>query len=374
MALPSSSPKFHVLLLVTLVLSFCIPAFSQTETATVSGTITDQTGAAVPGADVKLVNVLTGITATTKSNGTGLYVFPTVRPSQYRMTVEKPGFRQVVLTDLTVNVQDTLSRNFKLQLGVVGESVTVSGATETVNTQSAAVSTVVDSQFVENMPLNGRSFQSLIELTPGVLITPVSSSFSPGMFSVDGQRTNTNYFTVDGVSANFGTNTGFEGAGQSYGGSTPAVTSGGGTNGLVSVDAMQEFRIQTSSYAPEFGRSPGAQISIVTKGGTNQWHGMTFSMPGTGSIILRSRNRRSARTTLAAPSAGPSGRTTPSSSSHMKVSGCVCRRRQPDTTLTRQPKLPSQAQVPGSRSLPPPRQHRIPSRTVVTCSTRPVTT
>jgi len=273
MALPGSSPKFYVLLLVTLVLCLCVPSFSQFENATVSGTITDPSGAIVPGAQVKLTNVNTGITATVPSNESGLYVFSVVHPGQYRMTVEKPGFRQIVLTDMTVNVQDTLSRNFKLQLGVVGESVTVTGGIETINTVSAAVSTVVDSQFVENMPLNGRSFQSLIELTPGVLITPVSSGFSPGMFSVDGQRTNTNYFTVDGVSANFGTNTGFEGAGQSYGGSTPAVTSGGGTNGLVSVDAMQEFRIQTSSYAPEFGRSPGAQISIVTKGGTNQWHG-----------------------------------------------------------------------------------------------------
>jgi hypothetical protein len=186
------------------------------------------------------------------------------------MTVEKPGFRQVVLTDLTVNVQDTLSRNFKLQLGVVGESVTVSGATETVNTQSAAVSTVVDSQFVENMPLNGRSFQSLIFLTPGITITP---SYSGGQFSVNGQRTDANYVTVDGVSANFGITLG-GGAGNF--GEGVAYNAAGGTNGLISVDAMQEFRIQTSTYAPEFGRSPGAQISIASKGGSNQWHGTAY--------------------------------------------------------------------------------------------------
>ncbi len=275
MALPSSSPKFHVLLLVTLVLSFCIPAFSQTETATVSGTITDQTGAAVPGADVKLVNVLTGITATTKSNGTGLYVFPTVRPSQYRMTVEKPGFRQVVLTDLTVNVQDTLSRNFKLQLGVVGESVTVSGATETVNTQSAAVSTVVDSQFVENMPLNGRSFQELITLAPGVQ-TNSTSSGDQGQFAVNGQRANANYFTVDGVSANVGSWY-FPGQyAQASAGTLPATNIQGGFNGLVSVDDLQEFRVLTSTFSPEFGRSPGAQVIMVTRSGTNQYHGAVY--------------------------------------------------------------------------------------------------
>ena len=271
MALRSSSAKFHVLLLVTLALSLCIPSFGQSENATVSGTITDPTGAAVTGAQVKLTNVNTGITAATPSNETGLYVFPVVRPGQYRMVVEKQGFRQIVLTDLTVNVQDALSRNFKLQLGVVGESVTVSGDVNKVNTQDASVSTVVDSQFVENMPLNGRSFQSLIYMTPGVAITP-SDIYGLGQFSTNGQRTDTNYFTIDGVSANFG-GAPNGGVGSTLGGTSPALTSGGGTNGMVSVDDMQEFRIQTSSYAPEFGRSPGAQIAIATKSGTNRWHG-----------------------------------------------------------------------------------------------------
>ncbi|MGO9404257.1 MAG: TonB-dependent receptor domain-containing protein [Terriglobales bacterium] len=271
MALPGSSPKFHVLLLVTLVLSLCIPSFGQSELATVSGTITDPTGAAVTGAQVKLTNVNTGITAATPSNETGLYVFPVVRPGQYRMVVEKQGFRQIVLTDLTVNVQDALSRNFKLQLGVVGESVTVTGDVNKVNTQDASVSTVVDSQFVENMPLNGRSFQSLIYMTPGVVITS-ADFYGLGQFSTNGQRTDTNYFTIDGVSANFG-GTPSGGVASTLGGTSPALTSGGGTNGMVSVDAMQEFRIQTSSYAPEFGRSPGAQIAIATKSGTNRWHG-----------------------------------------------------------------------------------------------------
>src|SRR5208337_398341 len=274
MALPSSSPKFYVLLLVTLVLALCIPSFGQSENATLSGTITDPSGAAVTGAQVKLTNVNTANTATTPSNETGLYVFPAVHPGQYRMTVEKPGFRQIVLTDLTVNVQDALSRNFKLQLGVVGESVTVSGDVAKVNTQDASVSTVVDSQFVENMPLNGRSFQSLIEMTPGVVPT-ASGSNAPGQFSVNGQRSDANYFTIDGVSANFGAGISSSN-GQSIAGLAPALTTGGGTNGLVSVDDMQEFRIQTSSYAPEYGRMPGGQISIVTKSGTNRWHGTAY--------------------------------------------------------------------------------------------------
>ena len=268
--------RIQQLALLALVLAFNLSAFGQTESATISGTITDQVGAIVPGADVKLTNVETGITTTTKSNAAGLYVFPTVRPGLYRMLVNKIDFRQIVLTDLTVNVQDTLSRNFRLQLGVVGESVTVTGtAVGKLNTQSASVSTVVDSQFVENMPLNGRSFQSLIYLTPGVAFTPTVSTVVSGTFNVNGQRSDANYITVDGVSANVGT-TQFVFQGNTVGGTSVAVNAEGGTNGLVSVDAMQQFRVQTSSFAPQYGRTPGAQISIATKGGTNLWHGTAF--------------------------------------------------------------------------------------------------
>src|SRR5208283_2907895 len=120
------------------------------------------------------------------------------------------------------------------------------------------------------MPLNGRSFQSLIFMTPGVIIATGATGDNAGQFSVNGQRTDANYFTVDGVSANFGTGTN---VGQGSFCTLPGFTALGGTNGLVSVDAMQEFRIQTSTYAPEYGRQSGGQISIVTKGGTNKWHG-----------------------------------------------------------------------------------------------------
>jgi hypothetical protein len=141
-----------------------------------------------------------------------------------------------------------------------------------LQTDSAAVSTVVNEQFVHNMPLNGRSFQSLIALTPGVVFT--SPNLGEGQFSVNGQRSNANYFMVDGVSANFGVTVG--GLGQTLGGAIPGFTAQGGTNGLVSIDAMQEFRVQTSSYAAEFGHTPGAQISVVTKSGSNQFHGTAF--------------------------------------------------------------------------------------------------
>jgi hypothetical protein len=143
-----------------------------------------------------------------------------------------------------------------------------------VNTTDATVSTIVDRQFAENLPLNGRSFQSLIQLTPGVVLT-ANNGFDTGQFSVNGQRANANYWMVDGVSANIGVSASFS-PGSGLAGTLGSTSVLGGTNSLVSVDALQEFRIQTSTYAPEFGRTPGGQISIVTRSGTNQFHGTAF--------------------------------------------------------------------------------------------------
>ncbi len=265
--------KSHWLLLLILGTLCCVRAFGQTDTATISGYITDQSGAVISGAAIKLTNVETNTDVSQTSNESGLYVFTSVRPGHYRLVVQKPRFREIALTDMTVNVQDLLSRNFRMQVGAVGESITVKGDNAHINTVSGTVSTVVDQQFVDNMPLNGRSFQSLIALTPGVMF--VATGLADNQFAVNGQRPDANYFTVDGVSANFGVAATYD-ITQTLGGTTPAFTAAGGTNGLVSVDAMQEFRVQTSTYAPEFGRSPGGQISIVTKSGTNQLHGSAF--------------------------------------------------------------------------------------------------
>jgi hypothetical protein len=261
--------KYPVLVVILLLTS--LDAFAQTESARISGRVTDPTDAVIVGAECKMTNIETNVPTTSTTNEDGIYVIPDLRPATYRLTIQKVGFRTVVQPNLQLYVQDAVNENFKLAMGPVSETSTVIGAEPILQTVSAAVSTVVDNQFVQNMPLNGRSFQSLIALTPGVVF--ISSDIGEGQFSVNGQRSNTNYFMVDGVSANFGVHPGLS---QDMSGSTPALTSGGGTNALVSVDAMQEFRIQTSSYAAEFGRTPGAQISIVTKSGTNQFHGTAY--------------------------------------------------------------------------------------------------
>ena len=260
------------LALAAILILTAVLASAQTESARISGRVTDLAGAVIVGAKCEITNLETNVSVTTTTNDDGIYVVPNLRPATYRLTIQKEGFRTVARPNLQLYVQDAVNQNFTLASGPTSETVTVASDAG-LQTDSAAVSTVVDDQFVQNMPLNGRSFQSLIALAPGMVFT--SSSEGPGQFSVNGQRSDTNYFTIDGVSANFGSAPA-SGLGQSMGGAIPGFTSGGGTNGLVSVDAMQEFRIQTSSYAPEYGRTPGGQISIVTKSGTNQFHGVAF--------------------------------------------------------------------------------------------------
>jgi hypothetical protein len=259
----------------TVVLALCfVPALllAQSDTATVSGLVTDSKDAVLVNAQVRATNIESGTSSTALTNRDGVYVLRDLRPGQYRMVVDDEGFQQIVLVGLVLSAQDAVGRNFTMQIGSIIQSVTLTASGEKVNI-SPAVGTVVNQQFVQNLPLNGRSFQSLIGLTPGVVFVPDTGA-GAGEFSVNGQRSNSNYFTVDGVSANFGTSIFFDPA-NTLGGTTPALTVAGGTNGLLSVDAMQEFRVQTSTFAPENGRSP-EQISIVTRSGTNQLHGTAY--------------------------------------------------------------------------------------------------
>ncbi len=248
---------------------------SQAPTAIVNGEVRDSSGGAIAGAAVEVINNATGIRSLTETNNEGIYSVPNLLPGTYHIRVSKEGFKTVVHPDITLNVQDAKAIGFTLPVGPVSDTVTVEAGISLINTETVAVSTVVDRQFVENIPLNGRSFQSLITLTPGVVLTPASTLGFQGQFSVNGQRSDANTFMVDGVSGNFGSTGGTSPAAQTSG-SLPGLTVFGTTQSLASVDAIQEFRVQTSTYSAEFGRQPGGQISIVTRSGTNQFHGSMF--------------------------------------------------------------------------------------------------
>lgn len=251
------------------------------ELATISGRITDPHGLVVAGVKIDATNINTNLTYSGETNADGLYRIPNIPPGPYRVIVQKTGFAQILKPDVDLHVQDLITLNFTMQLGSVSERITVEGGAPLVNTESAAVSTVVDQTYVKNMPLNGRSFQDLILLTPGVVTqTPqniLTGLGQTGEFSVNGQRSESNYYTVDGVSANLGAATGSNmAAGAGASGSVAASTALGTTQALVSVDALQEFRVQSSTYSAEYGRNPGGQLALETKSGTNQWHGTAY--------------------------------------------------------------------------------------------------
>jgi outer membrane receptor protein involved in Fe transport len=245
------------------------------QNAEISGLISDPSHRAVLNAQVAVQSLETGATRTVLSNQQGEYSVPALIPGAYDITVEAAGFKPIHQTGVVVEVDQRARLDFSLSVGSKTEMITVRGTAPLLNTADASASTVVDHQFVENLPLNGRSFSSLIDLTPGVVLTP-SNLYEQGQFSVNGQRPDANYFMVDGVSANLGTAGSGSGFSQGGAGQLPATSAFGGTSNLVSLDALEEFRIITSTFAPEYGRTPGAQISVVTKSGTNTFHGTAF--------------------------------------------------------------------------------------------------
>jgi Carboxypeptidase regulatory-like domain/TonB dependent receptor len=246
----------------------------QSPNASLSGVVLDPDKKSIADAEILVVNDYTRIQYEAKTNVEGFFAVSNLPPGQYRIQVSKTGFKAVIKPDIILNVQDALAITFTLPIGASSVVVTVEGGAPMINTTDATVSTVVDRQFAENLPMNGRSFQTLIDLAPGVVATS-SGSLESGQFSVNGQRAASNYWMVDGVGANIGVGTtGI--AGNGFGGAVGSYSVLGGTNSLVSVDALQEFRIETSTYAPEFGRTPGGQISIVTRSGTDQFHGTVF--------------------------------------------------------------------------------------------------
>jgi hypothetical protein len=257
--------------LVALSILLTMPSSLTAATATLSGRVRDTTGAVVPGAKVDAVNQQTGGQHSVLANDQGLYVISNVAPGVYAVTCQASGFSTLQKRDVEVHVAEVVTMDLTLRVGELAQTVTVEAGRTLVKQQSAQVDTLVDRQFIENLPLNGRSFNTLVQLTPGVV--QVKPNFGGrGQFSVNGQRANANNYMVDGASGNT-----FAGLTPDVlnfaGGASPSTTAFGGTNNLASVDAIEEFRIQTSTYAPEYGRQPGAQISIATRSGTNAFHG-----------------------------------------------------------------------------------------------------
>ena len=227
--------------------------FSQATSGTILGQITDPQGGAVPQVAVTAKNENTGLTRTVQTNENGEYTFINLPPDVYTVTVVKDGFATVISNDNKLLIDQKLRLNIQLNIGSISETVNVSSEAPLLQTQTTETSQVVETKRIENLPLLGRNFLDLTRLSPGVVSGQGGNTLN---ISVNGQREFANSITVDGieVTSNRNNDTGIS----------------------PSVDSVQEFKIQTSAYAPEFGKSAGAAISIQTKSGSNQFHGSLY--------------------------------------------------------------------------------------------------
>ena len=245
--------------------------------SSLSGVLTDANGAAVVGAAVSLTQESTAAVITDTTNDGGRYNFLSLQPGRYKLSIRANGFTPLVFENLIVETASKVVRDARLEVITLDTTVTVDAAGVSINNTDAAVGSVINRRFVENMPLNGRSFHSLLTVMPGVSAVPSSGTGSSGGISVNGQRTESNYFTVDGVSVNTGLPpTGTPGFGAGFAGATPGETVIGSTHSLLSIDALQEFKAATSTYSAEFGRSPGGQFSFTSRSGTNDYIGSLY--------------------------------------------------------------------------------------------------
>lgn len=256
------TPRFLLAMLLLVFAMVGSPLFAQKTTGSVNGQVTDPSGAAVPNATVTLLNSSIGVNRTVTTNGQGEYTFDDVRNGTYEVNVESASFQQFHTKGVIVNVSTATRVDAKLSVGNVSEVMTVSAAAIQVQTDSGALGTIVDGTQVKELPLNGRSFVELTQLGPGVSAANNFDSKNKGLqggvdFSVNGNPTTNNLFLVDGANDN-----------------------DVGSNRTIliypSIESIAEFKMLTNSYGPEYGQASGAIISIVTRSGTNAFHGSVF--------------------------------------------------------------------------------------------------
>ncbi len=256
-------------------------AFAQFNSATVIGVVQDSSKAAITDARLKLINTQTGTENDSTTNREGGFLLPGIIPGVYALQIERDGFATTQVNGMTLNGGDTKNLLVRMKVGGVTETVSVDASGLTLNETDASVSTVVDRKFISAIPLNGRNLQDLLSVTPGIVtqnpqVATQNGSQTQEDFSVNGQATNSNSFFVDGVAANVhaGLSPGNSRSGAT--GSISGLTALGTTQSLVSVDALQEFRVLSSTYSAEYGRTPGGQFNFVTRSGGNGVHGSLY--------------------------------------------------------------------------------------------------
>jgi hypothetical protein len=259
-----ASFRLPVLLLAVVCVAFPVPMWPQKDAGSIVGTVKDQTGAIVANAKVTVSDVERGIRLETTTNESGEYVAGPLRVGRYTVTVEHPGFKRSVTPPVDLDVQQRIALNIALQVGQISESIEVTAATPLLETETSELGQVVDNKRMANLPLNGRNFAQLALLTAGTAPSEPGARDEGGFgFSANGARSLQNNFLLDGVDNNS---------------NLPDLLNE--TNYVIqpSVEAIEEFKVQTNAYSAEFGRGNGAIINATIKSGTNQFHGSAYEL------------------------------------------------------------------------------------------------
>lgn len=253
----------------------CQSTFGQTVVGRISGTVQDSNGASVPNASIKVINNATNSERTVTSDENGFYTITNLPAGTYTIEAEQKGYKKALVSGQNVTADARLTVDLRLEAGEVSETVEIVATSgETVNTTSGEVARVVDRQQVQNLALNGRNYIQLLSLVPGVALInddqlELSTSLATNNQSINGNRGQTNNVTVDG---------GFN------------LQSGSNASQInnVGIDYIQEVKIQTSNFSAEYGRNSGAQVSLVTRSGGNDFHGSAFEFLRNDKLDARS--------------------------------------------------------------------------------------
>jgi len=229
------------------------------QTAQITGRVTDPSGAVIPGASITVANVATGVDRQVTTNEAGYYTVPLLPPGQYRVAVQQQGFKPITRSGIILEVDQRAELNFTLEVGALTEQIEVTAAVAQLNTVEASQGQVIENQRIVELPLNGRNYNELALLSAGT-VQPLAGARLAG-FSSGGMRNSQNNFILDGVD-----NNGVELAGAQR------------RSEMVqpSIDAIQEFKVQTNAYAAEYGRAMGSVVNVTTRSGTNEVHGAVF--------------------------------------------------------------------------------------------------
>ena len=254
----------HALWQIPLLCLFVASAFAQVDTATIVGAIRDPSGAALPSATITFLETSTGTRASVHADAGGNYASPPLRAGTYNVIAEAAGFKTETHENILLRVQDRINLDFDMLVGAVNENIVVSAEAPVIQAETSSLGQVISSGQITELPLNGRDYIQLATLTTGVVRTSSGTNGNTGgsstgglnSFVSNGARGTLNNFLLDGIDNNSNDN--------------------GGVILRTSVDAIQEFKIQTNSFSAEFGRSGGAAINAVIKSGNNAYHGSAF--------------------------------------------------------------------------------------------------